>query len=228
MLRTGGHRAPVAHLPPEGFEAWFSARSSNFRQQMRRLRRRLEADGGSVRLAATPDELDRDLDALMRLHRGRWGEHLVDGRVEAMLRDAAHELAPAGRLRIWVVEVAAAPASVLLFAAAGGEVHYWNGGFDPAFASLRPSLLAILAALEDACERGERRLDLGPGAHDYKLRFADGDAPLSWEGLAVLRPRYPLTRAELLPTLAGARARRLASRLSPGRRAWLRARLGRG
>ena len=94
-----------------------------------------------------------------------------------------------------------------LFHAAGGQIKYWNGGWMEQHADLKPTMLTILAALEDGIARGEHALDLGAGTHPYKLRFADGDDPLSWGGLIVRNGRWPRTRAELAPRVLRYRAK---------------------
>lgn len=55
---------------------------------------------------------------------------------------------------------------------------YINGGWDGRFAKFKPSMLGILAVIEDAFERGEERVHLGLGGRHYKLRFADRNDPV--------------------------------------------------
>lgn len=218
--------APVLQLPAT-FDEWLGGKSRNFRQQTRRLRRRLDEAGGRARLSSL-DDLDRDVDAFVRLHHLRWegrgGSTLSDG-IGDMLRAAGRDLLPSGRLRLSVVEVADRPVSVQVFLAAGGEALYWNGGFDPDFAHLKPALVGILAGLEDSIDRGEQRLDFGGGAHDYKLRVSDGDMPLVWEGLVPRERRYLRNRAALLPRQAGKAGRAGFGRLPPGLQRRIRARV---
>jgi CelD/BcsL family acetyltransferase involved in cellulose biosynthesis len=208
--------APNVTLPAGPPEAWIAGRSSNFRGQMRRLRRRLEKRGGTIRQIREPAELQSAVAALLALHAGRWedrGEsHLVKAGVAEMLKEAAVSLGP-DRLRLWAAEIDGRPVSIQLFIAAGGEVKYWNGGWLEEHADLKPSMLTILAALEDGIARGERRLDLGAGTHAYKLRFADGDDPLTWGGLIVRNARWPRTRAELAPRVLRYRAKVLVRSL---------------
>jgi CelD/BcsL family acetyltransferase involved in cellulose biosynthesis len=216
--------APVLQLPGT-FDEWLGGKSRNFRQQTRRLRRRLDEAGGRTRFSSL-DELDSDIDAFVRLHHLRWegrgGSSLSDG-IGDMLRAAGRDLLPSGRLRLSVVEVGDRPASVQIFLAAGGEVLYWNGGFDPDLAHLKPALVGILAGLENSIDRGERRLDFGGGAHDYKLRVADGDMPLTWEGLVPRDRRYLRNRVSLLPRQAGKAGRAGFGRLPPGLQQRIRA-----
>jgi CelD/BcsL family acetyltransferase involved in cellulose biosynthesis len=216
--RNSAHPAPAVLLPDGAPEEWLAARSSNFRGQMGRLRRRLEKQGGAVRLISDPAEVDRALEALLRLHADRWEGRAPSGLtrsgVPGLLRDAAGALGT-DRLRLWTAEIEGRLVSVQLFLAAGDEVKYWNGGWDERHADLKPSMLTILAALEDAISRGERRLDLGVGSHAYKMRFANSEDTLTWGGLVVRGRRWPRTRAELMPMVMRYRGKSLIRRL-PG------------
>ncbi len=212
-FRNSIRPAPVVMLTADTPEAWLAGRSSNFRGQMGRLRRRLERRGGSVRHINDPTETQVALSALLELHADRWegrGESkLLSAGVEELIREAAFALGPE-RLRLWAIEIDGELISVQLFLAAGGEIKYWNGGWSEQHADLKPSMLTILAALQDGITRGERRLDLGAGTHAYKLRFADDQDPLTWGGLVVRNRRWPRTKAELMPLVMRYRAKRLA------------------
>ena len=236
--RNSALPAPAVALPEGGDagpDSWLAGRSSNFRGQMRRMRRRLQSRGGEVRLLREPEEVRSGLAAMLELHRERWsgrGESgLAKEGVAEHLRDAAAALGP-DRLRLWAAEIDGEPISVQLFLAAGREVKYWNGGWSERHADLKPSMLTILAALEDAIARGEERLDLGVGTHEYKLRFADSEDTLTWGGLVVRNRRWPATRAELAPLVLRHRGKLLVRSLPEpvGRRleSLARASIGRG
>jgi len=212
-FRNSAYPAPVVMLTADTPEAWLAGRSSNFRGQMGRLRRRLEREGGCVRHISEPAEIQSAVTALLTLHAERWdgrgASKLLEPGVEELLRKAAVALGPE-RLRLWAVELDGKLISVQLFLAAGGEIKYWNGGWSEEHADLKPSMLTILAALQDGIVRGERRLDLGAGTHAYKLRFANDQDPLSWGGLVVRNRRWPRTKIELMPLVMRYRAKRLA------------------
>jgi CelD/BcsL family acetyltransferase involved in cellulose biosynthesis len=208
--RNSAYPAPSVTLPEGPPEGWLASRSSNFRGQMGRMRRKLEKQGGRVRHITDAGEMQDALGSLLALHASRWegrGESgLARPGVAELMSDAARALGP-DRLRLWAAEIGEQMISVQLFLAAGGEVKYWNGGWSEEHADLKPSMLTILAALEDAIARGERRLDLGVGEHAYKMRFANGADTLTWGGLVVRNGRWPRTRAELLPLVARYRAK---------------------
>ena len=180
------------------------------------MRRRLEKQGGAVREIRDPAEVPGARDAMLALHVERWDgrgdSNLTRPGVPGLLADAAMALGP-DRLRLWAAEIDGELISVQLFVSAGGELKYWNGGWSEQHADVKPSMLTILAALEDAIARGQRRLDLGVGTHAYKLRFATGEDTLTWGGVIVRNRRWPRTRVELAPRVLRYHGKALARRL---------------
>jgi CelD/BcsL family acetyltransferase involved in cellulose biosynthesis len=215
--------APTLSLEGSTFEEWFSATPPHFRQEARRRRRRLEEKGAVFSLASSVDEARVALEAFFALHYSRWkprgGSGVLNRCVEAMLRDVADELAEQRRFRVWTIAVDDVVISAQIFVAAGGEVAYWLGGFDESWSRLGPSIQTVIKALEHAWSVGDRRLDLGAGAQDYKYSFADGQDVLEWVTLAPRAVRYPLTRLQLMPRHM---RERVAVRLNPATRARLR------
>lgn len=218
--------APTVSLGGRDFEQWFASRSSNFRQQMRRKGRQLEAKGGRIALAESQEELMVDLRAMARLHHLRWeargGSGILTPSVERALEEAVPRMFEGQRIRLWKIEVDGEPVCVQLFMAAGGRVAYWGGGFDPAWEDVQPAQLAILEAVRDAFARGESIVDLGGGDQRYKWRFAERDQPVAWIALFPRNRRYPLTRLQLLPKESRQGARALAKRLPAERQEQLR------
>lgn len=229
---------PSVSLTTASFEEWFAGKSSNFRGQMRRARRQFDAAGGTVRMTV-PATLQADVDTFVRLHTSRWegrGQSNLVGLGKALptlLSDVGTALLQEdGRFRLQILEIEDRPISAQLFFALGGKVVYFNGGWDEQFAHLKPAMLAILVAIEEAFVHGDECLDLGSGAVQYKLRFADGDYPVCWRVLMVPSLRLPLTFASMVPTFTSRWTRDTAKRvLGPkgvGRLRDLRRRLGGG
>lgn len=203
MHWTSRGPAPIVTIQDHTFESWMATRSSNFRSDMRRTQRRLEKRGGKVRLVTGGSgAIESAVRALGALHRGRWVPEgkpgIIGTAAEEMLLDVAREQPDGSRFRLWVVELEGVVISAQVFLAAGNTVTYWNGGWDQQHGDLKPGMLGILAAIEDATIRGEHRLDLGGGAQPYKLRFADANDPLEWAVVAPVQARYARTRLELL------------------------------
>lgn len=199
----------------EGFEAWMKSKSSSFRRETKRKRRKLEEGEGGFRFASE-ETLTADVAEFMRLHRqrlaGQGGSSLTDDGVERMLVEVGTELLGSGRFRLLCMEVQGKTVAGQVLMAAGTELSAWNSGFDEAYSKYSPSMSCLIEALADGSERGERTMSLGPGPQDYKYRLS------SEEDVAVTRTlipggaRYPLTRARLAGTqLRGALARKLRS-----------------
>jgi CelD/BcsL family acetyltransferase involved in cellulose biosynthesis len=203
---------PLVSLREGSFEAWLAAKSSNFRGQMRRLRRRFTDAGGVSRLA-THATLAADAAALTRLHGLRWEgrghSNLVDlgERFSAFVTELGEALLDEGRFALRVLELDGELICAQLFVGAGGTFLFVNGGWDERHVALRPSLVCLLDAVEDVFARGAQRFDLGVGVQSYKLRFADGNAQLAWGVLMTPGARLPLTAARTAPALLRSRLR---------------------
>jgi CelD/BcsL family acetyltransferase involved in cellulose biosynthesis len=203
---VGASPAPTVDLSADDLDGWLKARSSNFRQQMRRMRRKLDKEGATFRVASTPEEIDRDLPEFVRLHTARWdwrgGSMSMTPGADDMLREAGHALVADGRFRLVSIEVDGRTINAQLHVAAGGEVSYWNGGFDDEYAAFKPSLVGLVDAVGDALARGDDRFDLGPGAQEYKYRLSDGEDLLEWMTLIPRGRHYARSRAWFAPVQA--------------------------
>lgn len=202
-VREWAGPAPTATLDGLDFDSWMKHKSRNFRSQAGRMRRRLEARGARFAIASTEEELERGLAAFSRLHYARWqdrgGSMALDASVERALAEAGRALLHSGRFRLVSIEAEDETISAHIFLAAGGEVSYWNGGFDEDWAADQPSMRALVVAIEDAFERSDSRLDFGGGVEPYKYRLSDAEDLLETALVVPRGPRYPLTRLQLAP-----------------------------
>jgi CelD/BcsL family acetyltransferase involved in cellulose biosynthesis len=206
--------APFVSIATGDLDVWLRSRSANFRSAMRRHVKRGDETGAEVHRVTDPSEARRGVQELARLHRARWaprgGSGVLDDRVEAMLVAAVESLLARDRMRLYLMQLKGRVVGADLFLTAGGETSYWLGGFDDGAARLAPSIRDIYAAVREAIELGDRRVDLGGGGQEYKYRFADGEERLEWW---VLVPGGTSASARLLPSRArGALRRRLSAR----------------
>jgi CelD/BcsL family acetyltransferase involved in cellulose biosynthesis len=194
--------APVVQLHGLTLDEWLKGKSSNFRNQLRRYRRRLEERGGRIELVADSEALPAALEAFVRLHHARWesrgGSGVLDAAVEAALRRSSEELPP-DRLRVFVIAAEEGIVAANVLVAAGGEVSSWLNGHDDAWGDLNPQIQLGIAAIEHALAAGDRRLDLGAGTMQHKERLANGVETLRWVTLVPRGRGHLMTRARLLP-----------------------------
>lgn len=194
--REAEHVVPYVELG-DGFEEWMKAKSSSFRRETRRKRKKLDEAGAAFRYADAAS-LERDVTEFMRLHRqrlaGQGGTGLTDAGVERMLVAVGRELLESGRFRLLCLEVGDAFVAGQLLLGAGSELSAWNSGFDEGYSDLSPSMQCLIRALEDASASGARTMSLGPGGQDYKSRLADARDTLESHLLVPRGAHYPLVR----------------------------------
>jgi CelD/BcsL family acetyltransferase involved in cellulose biosynthesis len=195
------HRGTMLSLDAPSYEDWLRTKSRNFRSQMGKKRRRLEAAGGRIRLASR-DSIEEDLDALARLHYARWadrgGSGNLDDTGERAFHDLADELLSEGRFRLMIADLDDQSIGAALFIEAGGGVAYWGGGFDAKSARFSPSMLLGLAGIEEAFNRGDSYVDFGHGEEGYKDRFTRAEHPVAYFTIYPRGRSYPLVRAYTL------------------------------
>jgi CelD/BcsL family acetyltransferase involved in cellulose biosynthesis len=201
--------SPEVALETRDWDGFLAARSSNFRQQVRKFERRLLRDHGlRYRLVTDPATLEEDMRTLFHLHRARWGkvttafpEELVPFHMD--LADAALR---AGWLRLWFAELDGRPAAAWYGFRMGGADWFYQQGRDPAWE--RESLGFVLTAhtIREAVTDGMSRYRFLLGGEEYKARFATSEPSVETVTLAAT--------ARGTAALAGARAvRRLPARL---------------
>jgi CelD/BcsL family acetyltransferase involved in cellulose biosynthesis len=207
--------APVLSMSGRSFDEWLAGKSSNFRKEVRRTRRKVETAGAVIRRVAGPADLAPALDAFARLHGARWGErsNLWHAPTIAMLNDAGATMVEAGRMRVYVAEAGDDVIAVEILFAAGGEVSSWNTAWNPAWAEARLSMAALYQAIEDCFDEGDARLDLGEGEQPYKARLTDGDDPVSWITITPRGRAYPAALSIMAPRYARRSGRSLLRRL---------------
>lgn len=213
-------RAPVVILREPSFEAWLASLSSKLRRALRLGERDFAQAGGTTRWT-TAETLHADIETFSRLHKARWDgrgwSRLVElgERLSPWFEDLARELIADGRFRMCVLEVGGTPICVDFGLLAGGELAAINSAWDESYAKLSPAKLAVSRVVESAYGLGARRVHLGSGEQENKLRLANGNDPVAWTLLLPSSRRLPYAYARLLPLLARSYVRDVATRVLP-------------
>lgn len=157
---------------PSDAEALLGRLAAHVARNVRYGRRRLARAGAAVRVAA-PEDVDRHVEALFRVHTARWAARgetgmLSEARVRAFHADAARALAASGRLRAYRLEVNGRVAAVVHAFQERARVSCYLTGFDPAFRATNAGAVLLADAAEDAIRRGARELDLLRGCERWK------------------------------------------------------------
>lgn len=201
------------------FEAWLASRSRNFRDQVRRRERKLaRAHTLEYRLCTSEEDLDRDLDTLLRLHGARWegdGDETsftTDDR--AFHREVALAALRRGRLRLWTLDLDGRPAASWLGYRFAGTEWYYQSGRDPELESGSVGFVLLAHTVRTALDDGISQYRLLRGGEEYKSRFANGDPGLETVVAAGSRSARVAAAVAVAASAAPPRARRWVRELA--------------
>jgi CelD/BcsL family acetyltransferase involved in cellulose biosynthesis len=223
--------APVLIIDASWDELYATRLSSQRKKNHRKRLRQLQAEGSvDFRVVREAPELEGALEEAFRLHALRWDGRpdrsgFTTAKGKEFHRAAVRALAPDSVPVIVLVLLDGRPIAHYYYLRLGERAVAGDMAFDPAYAAFSPGWIATIHTLEVAARDGAAVFEFLGGTEEYKLLFADGDAPLSeavgcartlrgrvyQEGMvAALRLRRRLKES--------ARARRLYRRLSDFRR----------
>lgn len=224
LLRAAGGSA-IKLLPQRGDDVLVSVdlerdgpelTTAKKRRELERLGRRLrEAHDVTLRRSTTPEQIERDLDALLRLRAARW-DVSFDTPSEGFLRALSASLARLDLLRLWAIDVDGATAGVLLGWRLGTRAFAYSHAFDRADERFGIGMALLAHAVHASADEGCTRFDMLRGDERYKRSFHI--SPVAVTSYRAVR-RRSLARVQA-EALAVGRAGYL--RLSPQRREQLR------
>jgi CelD/BcsL family acetyltransferase involved in cellulose biosynthesis len=181
----GGERLTVAGAPRldvagRTFDDLLAARSPKARQALRRMPRRLEQTFARVEYRRCQDNacVDESLDAIARLHAGRWGDdHPFSGARGEFHRAFGRVALERGWLRLWRVEVDGEAAAFWHGFRYGGTDWFYQQARDPRFDRYAPALALIVHTVRTAFDDGIATYHFLRGEEAFKRYFTDDVDP---------------------------------------------------
>jgi len=190
--RLGGRQlaregSPILRFGGRSWDEYLQGQSANFRQQSRRLERRLgRAHDVKFSLASTRAELEHGLDALFALHRARWSSTETNfGRREHFHREFAALAFDRGWARLWTLELDGAPAAAWYGLRFADAECYYQMGRDPRWDRASVGLVLMIHTVREALVDGVTEYRFLRGGESYKYRFTGEDPGL--ESIVVSR-----------------------------------------
>ena len=167
---------PYIRLDGMTSDAWFAARTANFRSEVRRKRRALEDLGFRFTTVEDADSVSRALERHFDLHDRRWStldraSSLRSQRARSFHAGLAQRLADRGWLRLWFLRSPDYVAASWYGWNLGGRYSYYQAGFDPRWSRHSPGTLLLVRTIEAALDEGATEYDLLLGDEQYKARF---------------------------------------------------------
>lgn len=188
--------SPYLHLP-SSMDALLAAKSSNFRYQYQRSRKKLNGLADVRLLRAGEDmPIEEAIGVLAELNRARWQEAGSSFRTDDYRRfhlALAQRFAERGWLWLAVLTVAGEAIAARYDFAYGGKVWCMQGGWSPARQDLNPGTVMTGEVIAWAIAQGLGEYDFLCGEDHYKRRWSDRERTLAdVEGFnaATLRGRW--------------------------------------
>jgi CelD/BcsL family acetyltransferase involved in cellulose biosynthesis len=172
---------PVITLA-DNWENYLAGINKKQRHEIRRKIRRIERDAETRWYAIdSADGLAEAMDTFIDLHQKStqdkedfWSDELI-----RFFKAVAFELARAGWLKLYFIEVNGVKAAAMLCFDYDNEFLLYNSGYDPEqFAHLSPGNVLTAYTIQDAIRLGRRRYDFLRGDEVYKFRFGAQAEPV--------------------------------------------------
>lgn len=170
---------PYVPLPETG-DAFMATRSRNYRKKIGEYERKCDrVKGLRLRLSGSKQELRRDMDELIALHRKRWNgdsrafqsSQYIDFHIR--LSTLGFDL---GWVRMFALEQGSRLVAMLYCFSYGGRYYYYQSGRDPEFAKEHVGLVLMHRAIQHAISEHSQIFDFLRGREEYKYRWAVRDA----------------------------------------------------
>lgn len=159
---------------PKTWSGFLDQLTGKERHELRRKLRRLnEAARINFRVVENPAEVNKEIDtflALFKLNRPGKSDFMTDRRA-AFFRALAAEMAGAGILRLFFLELEDAPAAAVMCFDYHSTMYLYNNGYDIRHRSLSVGLLSKVLTIKDSIHRGKTKYDFLKGTEPYKRRL---------------------------------------------------------
>ncbi|MRR11976.1 GNAT family N-acetyltransferase, partial [bacterium] len=169
---------PYAQLPST-YDEFFSGLSKSARRHTRERIRCIEREhpNAAFGMVRSEEELDRALDALIRLHQQRWEARgyagsFSDARIIEFHRATTKEALQQGFLRFYTLSEDENVAAAVLCYRMNGSVQAYSCAFEPHWATYRPGMVLGAYAIEHAIAEGATRYDHLEGDEAHKSTWA--------------------------------------------------------
>ncbi len=169
---------PIVRLPAT-YDDYLESLDRKQRHELRRKRRRAEAEGVSWHIVGPEHDLDAEIDSfleLMAMSTTAKSEFLKESGHRAFFREIAHATFKQGLLNLIFLTVGSRRAATMWQFFYRDRVLLYNSGLNPVgFSTLSPGIVLLTYGIEDAIRRGMAVYDFLRGDEVYKYRMGAQD-----------------------------------------------------
>lgn len=177
--RKEGISARISYVPlPATWDAYLESLHRDRRYTIRKTRRKvLEQERARLFVWQDAAELDTAIERLIELHNKRWQERdeshsFSTPEYIGFHQEVMHACQANGWLRLYCLEIGGQIIAMYYCYRFHNRVYYFQGGFDPELSRLRPGLVLMGFAIQNAIEEGNDVFDMLRGEYDYKKQWA--------------------------------------------------------
>jgi CelD/BcsL family acetyltransferase involved in cellulose biosynthesis len=166
---------------PASWEDFLQGIPGKERHEIRRKLRRLEESGAvRCRVVETADSLEEAMTTFLDLFRSSRPDkkEFMTERMASFFRSLAGEMAGAGLLRLYFLDLQGQPVASVLCFDYRSTLYLYNNGYDESCRALSLGLLSKIFTIQDGIRKGRRLYNFLRGAEAYKYRLGGKPVPL--------------------------------------------------
>jgi len=150
---------------PSTYDDWLASLGKKQRHEVRRKRRRFEADFGAIEIQRHTGDAVGIFSAMHRLSAGDKGQFMTDP-MESLFADLLHTAGAS----IHLLTCDGVPRAAAFGFESDEGYFYYNSAYDPAAAMASPGVVLFSMMIEAEIERGAVVFDFLKGEEQYKFR----------------------------------------------------------
>jgi CelD/BcsL family acetyltransferase involved in cellulose biosynthesis len=166
---------------PATWENYLIMLNGKQRHEVKRKFRRLDEAGDiNFRVVENAAEIAKQMTTFFELFKMTSNEKaaFMTDQMISFFQALAIAMAKAKILKLYILDLNAAPVAVSMCFDFNATLHLYNSGFDPRFRALSVGLLCKVLSIKDGIKRGRKKYDFLKGAETYKYRLGGREVPL--------------------------------------------------
>lgn len=166
---------------PATWEDYLGMLNGKQRHEVKRKFRRLyEAGDINFRVVEDAKEIAEQMTTFFELFKmsSNVKAAFMTDQMISFFQALATTMAKSKILKLYILELNAAPVAVSMCFDFNATLHLYNSGFDPRFRALSVGLLCKVLSIQDGIKRGRKKYDFLKGAETYKYRLGGREVPL--------------------------------------------------
>lgn len=166
---------------PATWEDYLGLLNGKQRHEVKRKFRRLyEAGDINFRVVEDAQEIAEQMTTFFELFKmsSNVKAAFMTDQMISFFQALATTMAKSKILKLYILELDAAPVAVSMCFDFNATLHLYNSGFDPHFRALSVGLLCKVLSIQDGIKSGRQKYDFLKGAETYKYRLGGREVPL--------------------------------------------------